>query len=279
VKTTGPAFAKPASPTVFAAPFPGSGASSPSSSRSSSTVRGPRSPSVPAPSSSAAVAAAAGDEGGGGDWMQVESTPSRVFIYDLAAEIAEAEAAEAADAAAAAARPVFLPDIEKHLMRLPRSLLTGGGGGYEYKGGGAEDVGSDESDDGFDDDDPDEDTRTRRRSSGSRRGAAKNMQLVKYSEPAAAPLTFASSLAALSREQPSSTAHDRRTAAAEARRQRAWDFADADDGPWTGLGGAFGARRSSPDLMAALAAAGVGGYPDDGDAMDIDMDLDLGGDL
>jgi hypothetical protein len=219
--------------------------------------------------------------------MQVESTPSRVFIYDLAAEIAEAEAAEAAEAADAAARPVFLPDVEKHLMRLPRSLLTGrgggggggggGSGGYEHKVGGAEDVGSDESDDGFDDDDPDEDTRTRRRRSGGG-GAAKDMQLVKYGErpTAPTPLTFASSLAALSRERPSSTAHDRRTAAAEARRQRAWDFADADDGPWTGLGGA---RRSAPDLVAALAAAGVGGYPGDGDAMDIDMDLDLGGDL
>jgi len=217
---------------------------------------------------------------GGGEWMQVESTPSRVFIYDLAAEIAEAEAAEAADAAGAdaAGRPVFLPDIEKRLMRLPRALLTNGG--YDYRGGGdAEDVGSDESDDGFDDDDddPDEDARTTRR---HRSAPKKNMQLIKYTEPPlpptdhVGPASFATSLAALaSRDRPSSTAHDRR-AMAEA---RAWDFlaGAADDGPWTGFGGGAGAR-TSPGVVARLAAAAVGDeYCPDDDAMDLDVDMDL----
>jgi hypothetical protein len=219
--------------------------------------------------------------------MQVESTPSRVFIYDLDAEIAEAEAAEAADAPDAA-RPVFLPDIERHLMRLPRALLLGNGGGggsggYEHKGGGdADDVGSDESDDGLDSDDDDDDARTarrHRRESSGRKKKKKNMQLIKYAEPpptslAVGPASFASSLAALaSRDRPSSTAHDRRAMAAA----RAWDFAGAEDGPWTGFGGGAG-PRTSPGVVARLAAAAIGDEyrpGDDGDAMDLDVDMDL----
>jgi hypothetical protein len=295
-----PSLERPASPRSY----PGSGASSPSSSRSSSTVR-PRSSPPPAAPSSFSPSSAAADNGGA-EFMQVESTPERVFIYDLAAEIAEAEAEERAAAAADAAaadRPVFLPDIEKHLMRLPRALLTNGGGGgggggghgYGYGGEDGADVGSDESDDGFDDDDPDEDARTTRRHHHHHHHRTSplknNMQLIKYAEPAllppaaaaaaaaaAGPASFASSLAALaSRDGPSSTAHDRR-AMAEA---RAWDFlADPADRPWTGFGGGAG-PRTSPGVVARLAAAAVGDeyFPDDDDAMDVDVDMDLDLDL
>jgi len=49
--------------------------------------------------------------------MQVEETPHRVFIHDIDEELAD----EASDSS----HPIFVPDIEKHLMKLPRSVLIG----------------------------------------------------------------------------------------------------------------------------------------------------------
>ncbi|KAF2682725.1 hypothetical protein K458DRAFT_478676 [Lentithecium fluviatile CBS 122367] len=51
------------------------------------------------------------------DCMQVEETPHRVYIHDLAAELSDIESDEE--------NPIFLPDIEKHLARIPKHVLVG----------------------------------------------------------------------------------------------------------------------------------------------------------
>ncbi len=51
------------------------------------------------------------------DAMLVEDTPHRVYIHDLAAELSDIESDEDT--------PIFLPDIEKHLSKIPRHLLRG----------------------------------------------------------------------------------------------------------------------------------------------------------
>ncbi|KAF2146977.1 uncharacterized protein K452DRAFT_337319 [Aplosporella prunicola CBS 121167] len=57
------------------------------------------------------------DGGGDDDWMQLEDTKDKIYIYDLDKELAEIESDED--------KPVFLPDIEKHLARIPKHLLVG----------------------------------------------------------------------------------------------------------------------------------------------------------
>lgn len=49
--------------------------------------------------------------------MQVEDTKDKVYIFDLNKELAEVESGEDT--------PVFIPDIEKHIMKLPKSVLIG----------------------------------------------------------------------------------------------------------------------------------------------------------
>jgi len=49
--------------------------------------------------------------------MQVEDTKDKVYIFDLNKELAEVESDEDT--------PVFIPDIEKHIMKLPKSVLIG----------------------------------------------------------------------------------------------------------------------------------------------------------
>jgi len=49
--------------------------------------------------------------------MQVEDTPNRVYIHDLAAELSDIESDEE--------NPIFLADIEKHLSKIPKHLLMG----------------------------------------------------------------------------------------------------------------------------------------------------------
>jgi hypothetical protein len=50
--------------------------------------------------------------------MEVEDTSDRVYIYDLDKELAESESDDE--------RPIFIPDIEKHLLaRIPRHVLVG----------------------------------------------------------------------------------------------------------------------------------------------------------
>jgi hypothetical protein len=49
--------------------------------------------------------------------MQVEDTPHRVYISDLAAELSDIESDEE--------HPIFLPDIEKHLSKIPKHVLLG----------------------------------------------------------------------------------------------------------------------------------------------------------
>lgn len=51
------------------------------------------------------------------DFMQVEDTPNRVYIHDLAAELSDIESDEE--------NPIFLADIEKHLSKIPKHLLMG----------------------------------------------------------------------------------------------------------------------------------------------------------
>ncbi|KAL8909424.1 MAG: hypothetical protein Q9207_000259 [Kuettlingeria erythrocarpa] len=53
------------------------------------------------------------------DSMQVDDTKDRVYIHDLDAEIAGLESDEES--------PLFLPDIEKKLSKIPQSVLTGRG--------------------------------------------------------------------------------------------------------------------------------------------------------
>jgi len=49
--------------------------------------------------------------------MQVEDTPNRVYIHDLAAELSDIESDEE--------NPIFLGDIEKHLSKIPEYILKG----------------------------------------------------------------------------------------------------------------------------------------------------------
>jgi hypothetical protein len=49
--------------------------------------------------------------------MDVEDTPHRVYISDLSAELSDLESDEET--------PIFLPDIEKHLARIPPHILQG----------------------------------------------------------------------------------------------------------------------------------------------------------
>jgi len=51
------------------------------------------------------------------DVMQIEETKDRIFIHDLEQEAAEIESDEE--------HPIFLPDIEKLLSRVPKSVLVG----------------------------------------------------------------------------------------------------------------------------------------------------------
>jgi hypothetical protein len=50
------------------------------------------------------------------DGMQVEDTPDRVYIHDLAAELSDIESDEE--------NPIFLSDIEKHLAKIPKHVLA-----------------------------------------------------------------------------------------------------------------------------------------------------------
>jgi hypothetical protein len=50
-------------------------------------------------------------------FMEVEDTKHKVYIYDLDKELAEAESDED--------RPIFIPDIEKHLHKIPKHILIG----------------------------------------------------------------------------------------------------------------------------------------------------------
>jgi len=49
--------------------------------------------------------------------MEVEDTPHRVYIHDLAAELSDIESDEE--------NPIFLSDIEKHLSKIPKHVLLG----------------------------------------------------------------------------------------------------------------------------------------------------------
>ncbi|KAF2026494.1 hypothetical protein EK21DRAFT_73971 [Setomelanomma holmii] len=49
--------------------------------------------------------------------MEVEDTPHRVYIHDLAAELSDMESDEE--------NPIFLSDIEKHLSKIPKHVLLG----------------------------------------------------------------------------------------------------------------------------------------------------------
>jgi hypothetical protein len=51
------------------------------------------------------------------DSMQVEDTPHRVYIHDLAAELSDTDSDSE--------NPIFLSDIEKHLSKIPRHVLLG----------------------------------------------------------------------------------------------------------------------------------------------------------
>jgi hypothetical protein len=51
------------------------------------------------------------------DGMEVEDTPHRVYIHDLAAELSDIESDEE--------NPIFLADIEKHLSKIPQHILMG----------------------------------------------------------------------------------------------------------------------------------------------------------
>ncbi|KAJ4382860.1 hypothetical protein N0V86_002085 [Didymella sp. IMI 355093] len=51
------------------------------------------------------------------DSMQVEDTPHRVYIHDLAAELSDTDSDSE--------HPIFLSDIEAHLSKIPRHVLLG----------------------------------------------------------------------------------------------------------------------------------------------------------
>ncbi|KAL1631335.1 hypothetical protein SLS54_000094 [Diplodia seriata] len=69
----------------------------------------------PDPSSSRIPAPRSRDD----DWMQLEDTKDKVYIYDLDEELAELESDEE--------NPIFLPDIEKHLHKIPKHVLVSNG--------------------------------------------------------------------------------------------------------------------------------------------------------
>jgi hypothetical protein len=52
--------------------------------------------------------------------MSLDDTKHKVYIYDLDAELASDN-----DSDSASAKPIFIPDIEKHLNNLPRVVLIG----------------------------------------------------------------------------------------------------------------------------------------------------------
>ncbi|KAF2707525.1 hypothetical protein K504DRAFT_492206 [Pleomassaria siparia CBS 279.74] len=51
------------------------------------------------------------------DGMEVEDTPYRVYIHDLAAELSDLESDEE--------NPIFLSDIDKHIAKIPKHVLMG----------------------------------------------------------------------------------------------------------------------------------------------------------
>jgi hypothetical protein len=53
------------------------------------------------------------------DSMQVEDTPHRVYIHDLAAELSDTDSGSDSE------HPIFLSDIEAHLSKIPRHVLLG----------------------------------------------------------------------------------------------------------------------------------------------------------
>lgn len=52
------------------------------------------------------------------DYMEVEDSPHKVYIYDLDKELADIESDDET--------PIFLPDVEKHLSKIPKHLLQSG---------------------------------------------------------------------------------------------------------------------------------------------------------
>jgi hypothetical protein len=51
------------------------------------------------------------------EYMELEDSKHKVYIYDLDKELAESESDED--------RPIFIPDIEKHLHKIPKHILIG----------------------------------------------------------------------------------------------------------------------------------------------------------
>jgi hypothetical protein len=51
------------------------------------------------------------------EYMDLEDSKHKIYIYDLDKELAEAESDED--------RPIFIPDIEKHLHKIPKHILIG----------------------------------------------------------------------------------------------------------------------------------------------------------
>lgn len=51
--------------------------------------------------------------------MQLEDTKDKLYIYDLDKELAELESDEE--------NPIFIPDIEKHLIKIPKHVLMSTG--------------------------------------------------------------------------------------------------------------------------------------------------------
>ncbi|KAF2869426.1 hypothetical protein BDV95DRAFT_498662 [Massariosphaeria phaeospora] len=51
------------------------------------------------------------------DCMQVEDSPHRVYIHDLAAELSDISSDDE--------NPIFLADIEKHIAKIPQHILAG----------------------------------------------------------------------------------------------------------------------------------------------------------
>ncbi|KAF2750616.1 hypothetical protein M011DRAFT_390995, partial [Sporormia fimetaria CBS 119925] len=51
------------------------------------------------------------------DLMHIEDTPHRIYIHDLSAELSDLSSDEDT--------PVFLPDIEKHISKIPNHVLRG----------------------------------------------------------------------------------------------------------------------------------------------------------
>ncbi|KAF2234486.1 hypothetical protein EV356DRAFT_532795 [Viridothelium virens] len=54
------------------------------------------------------------------EFMQLDDTKDKIYIYDLDAELAESEQSEPDKE-----RLVFIPDIERHLTKVPKHILTG----------------------------------------------------------------------------------------------------------------------------------------------------------